>query len=967
MDYYETLKIGALLHDIGKWYKPLCNAEHHDECGEKFIEDYKHVFSMGIDIDCLKKLVKNHHKNGHENDDDNYKYLLEILKISDILSNGELITYENETSGNDYINLISIFENIHLPIEDDKTNTHNKKNMHLKSYNDYSKYSIVPLNVSEKKLFPIRKGEKKNREDKEEKKKILIKDVDEEYKKFVENDLNKNIKNFEDLYQFIQKYTWCIPSTYKKIKDTNYLPDVSLFDHLKTTCAIACCLYNNKNIDEEYIKTLLNNLNELNNKTSVEKNKYLEKINKTNDKDEKRELYNEMKLKVREIAMNYSNENPKLKDSVFSLIHGDISGVQDFIFNITSKGANKSLKGRSFYLDFLTELCAKYIVQKLELPITNILFYGGGHFYILSYNVDEETEEFKEKSNNEKSNAKNNISFNIEDFEKEINNILFEKFGADLYVAVGKVDLRPIDFLIDCMDDNSKIGIPHKWKECAEATSKRKMRKFEYKGMDLFKAGGNGGYVKRCSDCRREYEVKEGDEKCIYCLSFVKLTEKLKSFGNNNEKIKINEIKDLSIFKGFFENLEYTKKENMEKNENKNKLKYLKIRFENEEYYLPRDKGNLTIPYKIWSIAFPLKNKDNDEDSNKTDKKIMEFSELAEQAKERTGTNKIAILKMDVDNLGKIITKGLGDNATLSRLSTLSSMLTLFFTGYIPYLIKTGKTQVFNKNSGKFEEVEYKENIYLTYSGGDDTLIVGAWDTVWDLAKEINDKFKKFVCNNPDITLSAGVVLVSPKFEFKKAVELAEEELDRAKENEELIKIKEKENDKSKDKITENIEIKEKNSVCVFNSPLNWERVGYYKDDLENNIEKVLCGELNEFDESILERLFLNAVNASEKRRLLHIGQITANKLNEVVKEQDSTTLRLNIPAYWRVKYYLYRNFKDGEGLKKEVKFLERYIDTKVRNALNNLKPVGSENDDKPKINFNDLRISAKIIELKTR
>ncbi len=952
MDYYETLKIGALLHDIGKWYKPLCNAEHHDECGEKFIEDYKHVFSMGIDIDCLKKLVKNHHKNGHENDDDNYKYLLEILKISDILSNGELITYENETSGNDYINLISIFENIHLPIEDDKTNTHNKKNMHLKSYNDYSKYSIVPLNVSEEKLFPIRKGEKKNREDKEEKKKILIKDVDEEYKKFVENDLNKNIKNFEDLYQFIQKYTWCIPSTYKKIKDTNYLPDVSLFDHLKTTCAIACCLYNNKNIDEEYIKTLLNNLNELNNKTSVEKNKYLEKINKTNDKDEKRELYNEMKLKVREIAMNYSNENPKLKDSVFSLIHGDISGVQDFIFNITSKGANKSLKGRSFYLDFLTELCAKYIVQKLELPITNILFYGGGHFYILSYNVDEETEEFKEKSNNEKSNAKNNISFNIEDFEKEINNILFEKFGADLYVAVGKVDLRPIDFLIDCMDDNSKIGIPHKWKECAEATSKRKMRKFEYKGMDLFKAGGSGDENKRCQICKNEadkYPLDDNTKICKNCASFTELTNFLREFGNkDNNIIDYNyKLKKSQVFKN---NIKFHEIPVL-------KEFYKSIDFDNKSYNLPDEDGNLTIPYKIWSIAFPLE---------KDKQTIKDFSKLAEQAEDRTGTNKIAILKMDVDNLGKIITKGLGNNATLSRLSTLSSMLTLFFTGYIPYLIKTGKAETESKN-GKKVKVEYKDNIYLTYSGGDDTLIVGAWDTVWDLAKEINDKFKKFVCNNPDITLSAGVVLVSPKFEFKKAVELAEEELDRAKENEELIKIKEKENDKSKDKITENIEIKEKNSVCVFNSPLNWERVGYYKDDLENNIEKVLCGELNEFDESILERLFLNAVNASEKRRLLHIGQITANKLNEVVKEQDSTTLRLNIPAYWRVKYYLYRNFKDGEGLKKEVKFLERYIDTKVRNALNNLKPVGSENDDKPKINFNDLRISAKIIELKTR
>ncbi len=908
MDYYETLKIGALLHDIGKWYKLLCNAEHHDECGEKFIEDYKHVFSMGIDIDCLKKLVKNHHKNGHENDDDNYKYLLEILKISDILSNGELITYENETSGNDYINLISIFENIHLPIEDDKTNTHNKKNMHLKSYNDYSKYSIVPLNVSEKKLFPIRKGEKKNREDKEEKKKILIKDVDEEYKKFVENDLNKNIKNFEDLYQFIQKYTWCIPSTYKKIKDTNYLPDVSLFDHLKTTCAIACCLYNNKNIDEEYIKTLLNNLNELNNKTSVEKNKYLEKINKTNDKDEKRELYNEMKLKVREIAMNYSNENPKLKDSVFSLIHGDISGVQDFIFNITSKGANKSLKGRSFYLDFLTELCAKYIVQKLELPITNILFYGGGHFYILSYNVDEETEEFKEKSNNEKSNAKNNISFNIEDFEKEINNILFEKFGADLYVAVGKVDLRPIDFLIDCMDDNSKIGIPHKWKECAEATSKRKMRKFEYKGMDLFKAGGSGDENKRCQVCKNEadklYSLEDNTKICENCASFTELTNFLREFGNkDNNIIDYNyKLKKSQVFKN---NIKFHEIPVL-------KEFYKSIDFDNKSYNLPDEDGNLTIPYKIWSIAFPLE-KD----------KIKEFLKLAEQAEDRTGTNKIAILKMDVDNLGKIITKGLGNNATLSRLSTLSSMLTLFFTGYIPYLIKTGKVETESKN-GKKVKVEYKDNIYLTYSGGDDTLIVGAWDTVWDLAKEINDKFKKFVCNNPDITLSAGVVLVSPKFEYRKGVYLAEDELENAKENKTKIDGKEK----------------EKDSVSIFGHALVWDKIK---------------------DERDYEAKFNDALKYTNKKRIVHLTQkVHSNLEKALVKSKNSKNndeFRLNIPYLWRMKYYLYRNYnKDGEDWD-YVGFLEKYLED-IENSIKS---------GKGEFDFSDILIASRIAELKSR
>lgn len=45
------------------------------------------------------------------------------------------------------------------------------------------------------------------------------------------------------LYYLLKKYTWSIPSATPSIR--KYVPDVSLFDHLKTTCAIVTCLYKN--------------------------------------------------------------------------------------------------------------------------------------------------------------------------------------------------------------------------------------------------------------------------------------------------------------------------------------------------------------------------------------------------------------------------------------------------------------------------------------------------------------------------------------------------------------------------------------------------------------------------------------------------------------------------------------------------------------------------------------------------
>lgn len=67
----------------------------------------------------------------------------------------------------------------------------------------------------------------------------------------------------------------------------------------------------------------------------------------------------------------------------FILIHGDISGIQDFIMNISSKGAAKSLKSHSVYLAILTDIVVKYILGGLDLREANLLYESGGSFFIL--------------------------------------------------------------------------------------------------------------------------------------------------------------------------------------------------------------------------------------------------------------------------------------------------------------------------------------------------------------------------------------------------------------------------------------------------------------------------------------------------------------------------------------------------------------------------------------------------------
>lgn len=106
----------------------------------------------------------------------------------------------------------------------------------------------------------------------------------------------------------------------------------------------------------------------------------------------------------------------------------------------------------------------------------------------------------------------------------------------------------------------------------------------------------------------------------------------------------------------------------------------------------------------------------------------------------------LGYLKADVDNLGAVFAFGLQETNSISRISTLSRMLDIFFSGYMQKLI----------------EDNYPE-LYTVYSGGDDVLVIGPWDSITNFAKELNEEFKRFTCNNENLTLSAGIAFVKHK------------------------------------------------------------------------------------------------------------------------------------------------------------------------------------------------------------
>ncbi len=131
------------------------------------------------------------------------------------------------------------------------------------------------------------------------------------------------------------------------------------------------------------------------------------------------------------------------------------------------------------------------------------------------------------------------------------------------------------------------------------------------------------------------------------------------------------------------------------------------------------------------------------------------------------GIAALGVLKADVDNLGKLITCGLRqDRITISRIATLSRQLNNFFSVYLPHLLQS--------------RTEY-QNIYTVFAGGDDLFLIGPWNRIIDLSLELNQYFAEYVCHNPDVHFSAGISVHKPNTPVSHMAGQSEESLGKSK------------------------------------------------------------------------------------------------------------------------------------------------------------------------------------------
>ncbi len=239
-------------------------------------------------------------------------------------------------------------------------------------------------------------------------------------------------------------------------------------------------------------------------------------------------------------------------------------------------------------------------------------------------------------------------------------------------------------------------------------------------------------------------------------------------------------------------------------------------------------------------------------------KDIISFENLT---KNGYGIRKLAVLAMDVDNLGALVE----EIEDLEEHRELDKKLSHFFNIQIRDLI--------NKS--------YKNEVYTVTAGGDDSYFVGKWNTMIDLAIDLKRAFHKEFAKersevlekkNKDLTISAAVTIVHPKFPVIRFAQMVDDALKSAKQD----------------------HPDSRGNVSIFGEVIKWRF-------LENEISEI--------------RRELQPVNYNGRRNQEKVQAISGGLLAKArfktldVIEGDG----LRLSHYWELSYFMRNYGKDGQ------------------------------------------------------
>jgi len=459
------------------------------------------------------------------------------------------------------------------------------------------------------------------------------------------------------------------------------------------------------------------------------------------------------------------------KPQKFLFVSGDFYGIQDFIFSSGGESRRyraKLLRGRSFAVSLLSELAADLVCRGLGLPFVSVVLNAAGKFTILAPNTDEARQA-------------------VTAAEAAMNEWLFRISLGESALGLATREASPQDLLAG--------RFTAMWEDMGRDLEQKKLSR-----MDLHRYGGEvRGYLESfrtdlprplCPLCgKRPASLLGGDQSedpylrqvpsaCTVCRDHVFLGTNL---------VKKNRLAVTTL--------------GAHLRDPDNRLREPLF----GRYQVAFVEGFLTDwaaegkLLKLWDISPPGDNLASPvtrkfingyvpvcRPEDLQDDRLKDLEDAPEPGAPKTlghlaalalahtdtpgkfqGLEALGVLKADVDHLGLLLTCGVPEaKFTLSRLATLSRQLHFFFCLYLPHLLAT--------------RLEY-QNTYTVFTGGDDLFLIGPWNRILPLAREIRDRFAAYVAHNPQVHLSAGITLKKAPTPMEQLAASAEEALKHSK------------------------------------------------------------------------------------------------------------------------------------------------------------------------------------------
>lgn len=723
----------ALMHDIGKFaerasmpvsesyvtnnadlYQPYYNNRHshkHALYTAAFIEEHAGILpdefnaqSWG-DLDSFINLAAGHHK-----PDTPAQW---IVTIADWVSSGlDRADFKDDSEGvsfRDYkkTRLISLLEGVTFDGKDSDDS--------LESYQ--LRYPLAA--ISPESIFPVPAAEA--RENADAGYTALFEDFLEKLGRVLHRDrVELWIEHFESL---LCAYTSHIPAaTVKKV-----VPDVSLYDHCKTTAALAAALY----LYHAQTGTLA--------------------VERVRDYDEKKLL----------------------------LINGDFYGIQNFIFSQggqTAKASAKLLRGRSFSVSLITELAADLLCRMTGLPGMCAVLNAAGKFTIIAANTENVKNQIRAVEHRINTwlheRYYSQCAFGISYVDAACGDFVDNKFTALWERLAAAAERKKLSrFSLDTFGGKVSGYLD-------SFNNELKSPLCPFCGKRPASAAVQGDYL-----------LKGADSACAVCRDHIYLGTRLATadriaIGEKNMPFKKGQHLSDPIFDHYQVSLDVGA-DPAEATAAGQLYKYWDISIPDgsDQYagismkrlngYVPAYGPEDSSDESLDRLLHGKKSEGHKEElldsirqqAPKTFLHIAKHALNLQPGGGYCGVEALGVLKADVDNLGAIFGSGIR-RPTISRMATLSRQLNNFFTLYLPHLLAT--------------EAPYR-NVYTVFAGGDDLFLIGPWNRIVELSARIRAEFNRYACENQQVTISAGISMNRPGEPVFLLAERSEEALNTAK------------------------------------------------------------------------------------------------------------------------------------------------------------------------------------------